>query len=74
MPARGCRVGQCDASLVWLDIGGRNRGVPDGKTIRRVRRRLVPALFLRVEQSFARRPEARERHVDGLTHYVGAHS
>jgi hypothetical protein len=46
MPARGCRVGQCDASLVWLDIGGRNRGVPDGKTIRRVRRRLVSGLVL----------------------------
>jgi hypothetical protein len=54
--------------LVWLDIAGRHRGVPHGKCIRAFSAGLLAALFSRVEQSFARRPELRER----LDRYKGA--
>jgi hypothetical protein len=73
VPARGAELVN-DASLVWLDIAGRHPACPTAKASGALGAGLLAALYLCVEQSFERRPEPRERLVDGLTHYVGAHS
>jgi hypothetical protein len=70
----GGRVGQCDAVWCgWTSLGA-IAACLTANAADALGAGLLAALCLCVEQSFARRPEPRERLVDGLTHYVGAHS